>query len=186
VTYQKNNGWSFEELKKIPVPNRETKNIIDGFYLLNAVIRNADTKRDNLKFICLPGHLSADKKTCSRAMAYMHDLGAIMGGPSGRKKMDLKAWSESQQVWTDESLQLAESCHIGRIASYWQATFPFRKRISEGGRNWLYLWLGQLSREQIEDLYRGARIPERDVRHWADQFELRIRYLNASNLKCSQ
>ena len=44
--------------------------------------------------------------------------------------------------------------------------------------------MNQLSRAQIEDLFRGVRLSEAEVNEWADEFQRRVAYLDAINLRC--
>jgi len=70
-----------------------------------------------------------------------------------------------------------------RPASYRIPTFT-AVQISEPGRRFLLDLMNQLSRAQIEDLFRGVRLSEAEVNEWADEFQRRVAYLDAINLRC--
>jgi len=80
-------------------------------------------------------------------------------------------------VWADPT------CQVVRPASYSGPSFA-NVQISEEGRRFLLDLMNQLSRSQIEDLFRGVRLSEAEVNGWADEFQRRVKYLDASNLRC--
>jgi hypothetical protein len=78
----------------------------------------------------------------------LHDLGASLG-PT---KLDLHNW-RSVPVWADP-----RSCRVSMEHLPWGGgTFP-EQQLSEEGRRFLLGLLEQLSLEQLQDLFTGARI----------------------------
>ena len=169
-------GWSFSQLSDInPAVGGASRAEVDALRLLVAFVQNGDTKAANQSFICLPGGLNADRSSCSKPFAYMHDLGAMFGGQRSIK-FDVKSW-KTTRVWADAT------CRVLRPASYSGPSF-MPVQISDQGRLFLSTLMDQLSREQIEDLFRGVRVPEAEVKEWADEFQRRVAFLDASNLRC--
>ncbi len=169
-------GWSFSELNWIDSSlGGASLAELDALRLLVGFVQNGDSKAANQSFICLPGGLSADGARCTLPFAYMHDLGAMFGGPASIK-FDVKAW-KSTRVWANVT------CQVVRPASYSGPSFT-AVQISEEGRLFLLDLMTQLSRRQIEDLFRGVRLSEAEVNDWADEFQRRVRYLDATNLRC--
>jgi hypothetical protein len=171
-------GWSFKELSKISTDQgHSTLAEVDGLRLLVAFLQNGDTKSANQTLVCLPGALREDESTCMTPIAYMSDLGCMFGGQD-QVKFDVKAWA-STNVWADASCKVAQPAEPPFSGPTFKGAV-----ISEEGRVFLLSLMKQLSRGQIEDLFRGVRLDEIQVKAWADEFERRVRYLDASDLKC--
>ena len=168
-------GWAWYELDNVnPAASGAPRAHVDALKLLAVFIAHWDNKSENQRLLCLPGGDLPDGG-CSRPFAILQDLGASFG-PT---KLDLQVW-RSTGVWTDP-----RACRVSMEHLPWGGgTFP-EQPISEEGRRFLLERLDQLSRDQIGDLFAGARIEEfdsvsaeaRQPKAWAAAFLDKVRQI---------
>ena len=168
-------GWAWYELDAIdPSRGGASAGEVDALRLLAVILAHWDNKGANQRLVCPPGADRPDG-SCVEPFAYMHDLGATFG-PT---KLDLHNW-RSIPVFTDP-----RGCVVSMKTLPWSgATFPDRQ-VSEGGRQLLLGLLEQLTREQFDELFTGARMTEahsfnvesRAARSWTRAMEDKIRQL---------
>ena len=168
-------GWAWYELNQIdPAAGGAPRAHVDALKLLAMFIAHWDNKAENQRLLCLPGGDRPDG-SCARPLAILQDLGASFG-PT---KLDLHNW-RSTGVWTDP-----RTCTVSMEALPWGGgTFP-EQQISEEGRVFLLGLLEQLSMNQLQDLFVGARIEylegitaeARQAKAWAAAFQDKIRQI---------
>ena len=184
-----NEGVEWQELlrERATDPGRAEQQRIhrEALSLAASLLQHGDSKPANHTLACAPGGFHVDgagSRTCTRPVFYIGDLGATFGrGFRFRaSKVDLEAWMDVS-VWRD-----AASCTT-RVDSLPPGTLHDTK-ISEPARRFLAERLAALSRAQIEDLFRAARMDqieneiERDeapprpatLADWADALESKI------------
>lgn len=168
-------GWSWYELSA----NTESAHAapqahLDALKLLAVLMAHWDNKGANQRLVCLPGGDLPDGG-CSKPFAIIQDLGATFGP----HKLDLHNW-RTFGVWTD-----ARTCRVSMDKlPFAGATFPTQS-ISEAGRQFLLGLLEQLTNQQLQDLFAGARIEmsegitadSRRPEAWAMAFEDKVRQI---------
>jgi hypothetical protein len=172
VETEKERGWTWEELEKIdPAAGGAPRSHVDALRLLAVMLGHWDNKDKNQRLLCLGGRPSSSD--CRRPLAMVQDLGATFGP----EKLNLKNW-DATPLWVD-----AATCTVSmKKLPYGGSTFPDR-RVSEEGRQFLAARLKKLSRQQIRELFEGARVAEyphedaaaRDVENWVRAFENKVR-----------
>jgi hypothetical protein len=168
----KERGWKWEELAKIdPAAGGAPRAHVDALRLLAIMLGHWDNKAKNQRLLCLGEHGTSDD--CRRPVAMAQDLGATFGPD----KLDLNNW-DAMPIWAH-----APSCTVSmKTLPYGGSTFP-DTRISEAGRQFLAARLTRLSRQQIRDLFDGARFteyPQKDAAaraadNWVRAFEKKVR-----------
>jgi hypothetical protein len=168
-------GWAFYEIDRIDeAAGGSPRAHVDALKLLAVFLAHWDNKAENQRLVCLPGG-DQPGGGCSRPFALLQDLGAAFGPV----KLDLHNW-RGRPLWSD-----APHCAVTMKDLPWNgATFP-DQRISEAGRRFLLSLLEQLSGEQIEDLFAGARVglsegimaEGRQPAAWAAAFRDKVRQL---------
>lgn len=155
-------GWTFEELARIGTASRPHA---DALRLLAVFLAHWDNKAENQRLVCLSGAPDAQGR-CARPFAMLQDVGATFGP----RKVNLRRWREAP-IWRDRA-----RCEVGmEHLPHGGATFV-PVQISEAGRRFLATALRDLSRSQIEGLFRGARFAPRygSIDEWTDAFEARV------------
>jgi hypothetical protein len=151
-------GWAWPELDRVEergggAPRAQR----DGLKLLAVFLQHSDSKAGNQGFICLPGGTLKDEQgneECKKPFMYIHDVGLTFGKATllNNTRVDLAAW-RSQPVWKDP-----RQC-VGNQKKSLSGTLV-NPRISEAGRKFLADLLGQLSDQQIRDMFRAARFEQ--------------------------
>jgi hypothetical protein len=175
-------GWGWVELDEAQRARRgATRAERDALRLLAVILNNWDNRSDNQRLLCLPGGYVAGGAKCSLPFAYMHDVGGTFGRVGGdskeERKLDVEGWS-AVPVWKDPSkcvVTIASPLLHG--ATFGEAT------ISETGRRLLADRLGQLSENQLRDLFEGARFADyeaasaasKDVGRWVIALQAKVR-----------
>ena len=104
-----------------------------------------------------------------------------VGGSFGPRKVDLGGW-QAAPIWGNRDTCVASM----RSLPYHGATFA-PVAITEAGRQHLVSLLGQLSDDQLEDLFKAARFdkkksvftaPARPVSEWVSAFKNRVRQIS--------
>ena len=141
-------GWSWNELDRIdPSRGGATRAEVDALRLVAIVLGHWDNKGPNQRLIC-PGGRELPDGGCRAPVAMIQDLGATFGP----NRVDLQSW-RATPVWRDRA-----GCTVSMSTlPYGGATFPERQ-ISEAGRLMIAGLLGQLSRNQLKELFTASRM----------------------------
>ena len=151
IEISKLEGWAFFELDKVDSSKGGAPRAhVDALRLLAMFLSHWDNKTENQRLVCLSREWP-ENTPCREPFLLLQDVGATFG-PS---KMDLEAW-EKVTMWQDRA-----SCTVSmRDLPYDGATFG-EARISEAGRQFLVKLLGQLSDQQLADLFTSARFDQK-------------------------
>lgn len=161
-------GWSWWELKD-SIRDRAD---LDAFRLLAVFLAHWDNKGSNQRLVCLDPLPDTPNRRCGSPLLMMQDLGATFG-PS---KLNLARWRDLP-VWADR-----RECVVSmRSLPFGGATFP-DAHVSEEGRLQLARQLLSIGDDDIEHLFREARIPQymagtddaADLEAWRDAFRHRV------------
>jgi hypothetical protein len=156
-------GWAFYELEHIdPRKGGATRAEVDALRLMAVFLHHWDNKTANQRLTC-PGAESAEH--CEQPLAMIQDVGSNFGP----KKADLKNWS-SRPVWADE-----QTCRVSMESMPYDGGTFEPVHVTEEGRQLLGQRLRQLSREQIESLFRAAGFD--DVAPWTAAFEGKVKQI---------
>ena len=171
-------GWSFFEAdlidqKKGGAPRAH----VDALRLLAVFLAHWDNKSENQRLVCLSEKDWPDGGKCERPFAMLQDVGSTWGP----RKVDNKEWAKAP-IWSDRA-----SCTASMDAlPYHGATFQPVK-ISEAGRKHLGGLLSQLSDQQLDALFRGARFDQSTgmfggvkatpIEEWVKAFKTRVKQI---------
>lgn len=141
-------GWAFFELDLIdPKKGGAPRAHVDALRLLAIFLAHWDNKSENQRLVCLSEKDWPEGGKCTKPYAMLQDVGSAWGP----RKVDLDKWA-AVPVWADRA-----ACKTSMDSlPYHGATFN-PVTISEGGRKHLGSLLSQLSDQQIDELFRGAR-----------------------------
>jgi len=168
-------GWAFFELDRVDAAKGGAPRAhVDALRLLAVFLAHWDNKSENQRLVCLSEEDWPEGGACRTPLAMLQDI----GGAFGPRKVDLAGWSQAP-MWDDR-----ERC-VTSMATlpYDGATFT-PVRISEAGRQHLSRLLGQLSDQQIHDLFSAARFDRATgllktsaspVSGWVAAFKARVR-----------
>lgn len=171
-------GWAFHELQQIDgAKSGAPRAHVDALRLMAVFLAHWDNKSENQRLVCLSQHDWPPGSRCEKPFAMLQDL----GGAFGPRKVDLAGW-EGAPVWKNR-----ETC-VTTMESlpYKGATFK-PVEVTEAGRRHLASLLEQLSDQQIEDLFKGARFDRkksllsagaRPVPEWVRVFKKRVRMIS--------
>ena len=171
-------GWSFFEAdlidqKKGGAPRAH----VDALRLLAVFLAHWDNKSENQRLVCLSEKDWPDGGKCERPFAMLQDVGSTWGP----RKVDNKEWAKAP-IWSDRA-----SCTASMDAlPYHGATFQPVK-ISDAGRKHLGGLLSQLSDQQLDALFRGARFDQSTgmfggvkatpIEEWVKAFKTRVKQI---------
>lgn len=157
-------GWSFKELNskysndlKIAA---EQKTHRDALTLFMSILQHADSKPENQRLMCKEGMTvkkGKKKKVCKETIMIVQDLGWLFGGgfskslKSQLSRMRIDEW-KSAKVWKDKKACIANVKPI-LLNKGLKPT-----KISEKGRQFLVDQFSKLSKGQIIDAFRAARL----------------------------
>jgi hypothetical protein len=153
-------GWSWPELDLVDEQTGATRPERDALKLLAAMLQHTDSKAEQQRLVCLArGDASKDNPAaCAEPFMLIHDVGLTFGranllnrGPLG--SVNLKRW-EGANVWKD-----AKTC-VALLTPSQTGTLD-HPLISEAGRRFLADLLGQLTDDQVRDMFMVARFGER-------------------------
>jgi len=168
-------GWSWVELSNVdqgaggaPLMHR------DALKLLAVFMQHTDSKSQQQRLMCLDkeAHHGTDAGQCDAPFMMVNDLGRTFGKANAFNRdipgsVDLKSW-KSVPIWKDKT-----EC-IGDLPKSWSGSLD-NPRISEEGRKFLSGLLGQLSDQQIHDLFEVSRFtvrqPDTTVEDWVSVFK---------------
>jgi hypothetical protein len=178
ITADETKGWAFFELEAVDAKKGGApREHLDALRLMAVFLAHWDNKSENQRLVCLSDHDPAKIGACRRPFAMMQDVGSVFGP----KRVDLEAW-ERAPIWSDRRACVVsmESLPAGG------ATFA-PVAITEAGRRLLASLLGQLSDQQLTDLFTAARFdklkgffPSRAdaIADWVRVFKLKVREIS--------
>ena len=148
-------GWSWKELDDI-APDRggAPRAHRDALKLLAVFMQHSDSKPQQQRILCLD-QKPRSPETCAQPFLMINDLGLTFGRASrtnsnNMSSVNLEAWRHTP-IWKD-----ASRC-IGNLPKSLTGTLD-NPVISEQGRRFLAGLLGQLTDQQITDLFEVARV----------------------------
>ena len=172
----KDSGWSWVELTFIdptvggaPIEQR------DALRLLAAMIQHTDNKPKQQRLVCrdtVKGLKPAADGSCVNPFMMINDLGktfgtATMFNNDAKSAVNFKEWSNTP-VWKDDT-----GC-VAQLSKSMTGSLEHPK-ISEAGRKFLAGLLGQLSDQQLRDLFDVAQFSKRDphttIDEWVSAFK---------------
>jgi hypothetical protein len=171
-------GWAFHELDQIDeAKGGAPRAHVDALRLLAVFIAHWDNKHENQRLVCLSQDDWPDGQRCERPFAMLQDL----GGDFGPRKVDLGGW-RAAPIWGNRETCLATMQSL----PYEGATFE-PVQVTEAGRRHLASLLGQISDDQIEDLFTGARFDKKKsfltahakpIAEWVSAFKNKVRQIS--------
>jgi len=199
-------GWSWKELDQFngrPIYER------DGLKLLGAFIQHSDNKPPQQRLVC--DHVSVDQTTnpftttCGESRMLVQDVGATFGSggwftSNGGAKVNLSNWS-GKKLWNkvgNPGTPEADCpvCQAALKKSLTATDGLGNPTISEEGRRFLAGLMCQLSDQQIEDLFKIARLAEMPenkgkdeatvVRDWVNAFKAKREQLASGRCRWNQ
>jgi hypothetical protein len=171
-------GWSWNEFD---ASNGRPKSEKDALKLLAAFIQHSDNKPPQQRLVC--DNVKVDQSTnpftttCDNSKMIVQDLGATFGGGglftgNASAKMNLENWSE-KKLWkmvgtpgTDEAK--CPVCQAVLNKSLSATNGLSDPTISEEGRRMLAGLMCQLTDQQIQDLFKAAKVSTMPKYHNAD------------------
>lgn len=178
IVTDKIEGWAFHELNQIDeAKGGAPRAHVDALRLLAVFIAHWDNKSENQRLVCLSQEEWPDGGRCEKPFAMLQDL----GGDFGPRKVDLGGW-QAAPIWANRETCLATMESL----PYNGASFN-PVQVTEAGRRHLASLLGQLSDDQIGDLFEAARFhkkksfftaPARPVSEWVGAFKNRVRQIS--------
>ena len=155
-------GFSFGELGNYAGLSEEQQVHRDGLFIMGAFLQHADSKADNQRLYCPEDALiklepeKDDKDSdydCREPVGMIHDLGYTFGRGHyyllQASKTELEGWQKAP-VFSDP-----EACVVKAYADV-SGTLKTRK-VSPASRDFIGGLLGQMSDNQITDLFASAR-----------------------------
>jgi len=171
-------GWAFFELDAVDAAKGGAPRAhVDALRLLSVFLAHWDNKSENQRLVCLSEKDWPEGGTCRAPLAMLQDVGAAFGP----KKVDLEGWTKAP-IWADRAQCEASMATL----PYEGATFSAVK-VTDAGRRHLAGLLGQLSDQQIHDLFAGARFDHADgfvptgasaIPEWVAAFKSKVRALS--------
>jgi hypothetical protein len=171
-------GWAFFELDLIDAKKGGAPRAhVDALRLLSVFLAHWDNKSENQRLVCISDKDWPEGGKCDRPFAMMQDVGSTWGP----RKVDLKEWAKAP-IWSDRA-----SCTASMDAlPYHGATFQPVK-ITEAGRKHLGGLLAQLTDQQLDALFRGARFDQSTgmfggvtaspINEWVAAFKTRVKQI---------
>ena len=157
-------GWSWTELDTAngrPVYER------DGLKLVAAFIQHSDNKPPQQRLTChivtVDGKTQPPTTTCDQSIMLVQDIGATFGGgglftSNDSAKMNIEQWS-GKKLWKNAgTVSAPHACQANLRKSLAAKNGLSDPAISEDGRRFDAGLMCQLSDQQIEALFRAARV----------------------------
>ena len=171
-------GWSWKE---IDASNGQPKSQRDALKLLAAFIQHSDNKPQQQRLVCDKVKVNQSTNpfttTCDNSKMIVQDVGATFGGggaftSNDGAKMNLENWS-GKKLWkkvgtpgTDEAN--CPVCQAILDKSLSASNGLSDPTISEEGRRMLAGLMCQLTDQQIQDLFKAAKVSTMPKYHNAD------------------
>jgi hypothetical protein len=157
-------GWSWKELDTAngrPVYER------DGLKLMAAFIEHSDNKPPQQRLTChivsVDGKTQPPTTSCDQSIMLVQDIGATFGGgglftSNDSAKMNIEQWS-GKKLWKNAgTVSAPHACQANLRKSLAAKDGLSDPAISEDGRRFDAGLMCQLSDQQIEALFRAARV----------------------------
>jgi hypothetical protein len=157
-------GWSWTELDTAngrPVYER------DGLKLMAAFMQHSDNKPPQQRLTChivsVDGTTQPPTTTCDQSIMLVQDIGATFGGgglftSNDSAKMNIEHWS-GKNLWKNAgTVSAPHACQANLRKSLTAKDGLSDPAISEDGRRFDAGLMCQLSDQQIEALFRAARV----------------------------
>jgi hypothetical protein len=172
-------GWAFFELDLIdPRKGGAPRAHLDALRLLAVFLAHWDNKSENQRLVCLSDKDWPEGDKCARPFAMLQDVGSTWGP----RKVTLAEWANAP-IWSDRATCTASMDAL----PYHGATFSPVK-ITDAGRKHLGGLLAQLSDQQLDALFRGARfdhstgliggVRATPIAEWVKAFKARVKQIN--------
>jgi hypothetical protein len=152
-------GWTWPELDRVDEgAGGATVAQRDALKLLAVFLQHTDNKQEQQKLLCLDEQLEGAGAGCVTPFMMIHDVGMTFGRANSFNRdalgsANLEQWAGTP-IWRDAKHCVANLSPSGTGT----LTHPI---ISEGGRKLLADLLGQLTDDQLQDLFGVARLGER-------------------------
>jgi hypothetical protein len=189
IELRKDSGWAWVELNFVdetsggaPLAHR------DALKLLAAMIQHTDNKPQQQRLACLDkvhGMSAQEDGACKQPFMMINDLGKTFGqatftNADRKSAVNFEAWSGTP-IWKD-----AKGC-VAHLSKSYSGSLEHPK-VGEGGRKFLADLLGQLTDQQLRDLFEVARFTRRDpsvtVDDWVRVFKQKRDEI--ANARCSR
>ena len=171
-------GWTWPELDLVDESaGGATVAQRGALKLLAVLLQHSDNKQEQQKLLCLDAKLEGAGATCQTPFMMVHDVGQTFGRSNSFNRdplgsVNFERWSKTP-IWRDSKHCVANltQSQTGTLAN------PI---ISESGRKFLADLLGQLTDNQLQDLFEVARFSSRflpggtgaaPVSAWVDAFK---------------
>jgi hypothetical protein len=154
-------GWSWKELDLVDEETGgATRAERDAFKLIAVFLQHTDSKQVQQRAVCLDDAEPKSAADCKRPFLMINDLGLTFGKASlfndnAKSGVNYAAWS-TMPIWKDDSDRNGASKCVGNLPKSFTGTLE-NPVISEEGRAFLANLLGQLSDQQIRDLFEVSR-----------------------------
>jgi hypothetical protein len=166
-------GWAFHELDNVDAKQGGApREQLDALRLMAVFLAHWDNKSENQRLVCQSRGWREGAR-CPEPFLLLQDVGSTFG-PT---RVDLRAW-EQATIWDDRG-----TCTISmRNMPFKGGTFG-SARITERGRRFLLALLGELSEQQLADLFSSARFDQQSglvsaatpVSEWVRVFKQRVK-----------
>ncbi|MDP2391328.1 MAG: hypothetical protein Q8N52_13445, partial [Acidobacteriota bacterium] len=141
-------GWAFFELETVDAAKGGAPLAhVDALRLMAVFLAHWDNKSENQRLVCLSEQDWPEGGACKAPFAMLQDT----GGAFGPRKVDLEGWTHAP-MWDDRATCVTSMTTMPHEGATFNAV-----QITEAGRRHLSGLLGQLSDQQIHDLFSGAR-----------------------------
>ncbi len=155
IEIKKNQGWSWQEFKKILTKDNHYRIHHEALALLSAFIQHADNKPEQQRLVCMDEERKKDEK-CKNPVIMIQDLGFSFGHgyiDGGRKTStaSLNGFINAP-IWSSE-----EQC-ITKINYYKWTGEEANIQISEDGRAFFVNLINQLTDDDLINLFVPARL----------------------------
>ncbi len=171
-------GWTWPELDLVDESAGGASVAQRGaLKLLAVLLQHSDNKQEQQKLLCLDAKLEGAGATCQTPFMMTHDVGLTFGTANSFNRnaigsVNFERWARTP-IWRDTKHCVANltQSQTGTLAN------PI---ISESGRKFLADLLGQLTDNQLQDLFEVARFGSRflpggtggaPVSAWVDAFK---------------
>jgi len=155
-------GWKWSELDLVDesaggAPRAQR----DALKLLAAFVQHMDNKAVQQRLICLPGgEDKEDAGRCERPFLLVHDLGVTFGSAGFLSFHLNRVAAANFKNWALESVWKDKAGCVANVPRTLEGTLS-HPHVSEGGRRFLADLLGQLSDQQLHDMFAVARVDKR-------------------------